>query len=109
LNQQVLSDGWYAYFGFRIPANRITCDGCMTEDGKRIDQACPVRPCVIQGGLATCAECDDYGCEKLAQRWVVYEQVAAQADSPVPEEDRERFIRPYENKARLSALRSERT
>jgi Protein of unknown function (DUF3795) len=45
--RQVLSDGWHEYFGFRIPADQIVCDGCMANNPKLIDQACPVRPCVI--------------------------------------------------------------
>jgi len=27
-NQQILSDGWFKYFGFRLPAEVICCDGC---------------------------------------------------------------------------------
>jgi hypothetical protein len=26
-NQQKLSDGWFKYFGFRIPPDQIICDG----------------------------------------------------------------------------------
>ena len=35
-NRQKLSDGWFKYFGFRIPPEEIQCDGCMSEhaDGK---------------------------------------------------------------------------
>lgn len=29
---QVLSGGWHRYYGFRIPASEITCDGCMADD-----------------------------------------------------------------------------
>jgi hypothetical protein len=56
-NRQILSDGWHTYFGFRIPADQICCDGCMSEDPKLIDTACPVRPCVLERGLASCATC----------------------------------------------------
>jgi hypothetical protein len=106
LNRQVLSDGWFLYFGFRIPPEGILCDGCMAVNPCLIDQACPVRPCVIERGLRNCAECSDFGCERLAQRLVVYEDIAAHMDVLIPEEDRARFIAPYENKARLEALRA---
>ena len=77
-SRQVLSDGWYKYFGFRIPADQIVCDGCMADDPKLIDQACPVRPCVIQRGLANCSECEDYSCERLGERLVLnVQQLAA--------------------------------
>jgi len=106
-NPHDLSDGWHKYFGFRIPAEDIICDGCMAEDAKPIDKTCPVRPCVIGRGLGTCAECSEYGCERLARRLVVYEDVAARFGGPIPEEDRARFIAPYENKCRLDQLRRE--
>ena len=107
-NRQVLSDGWHKCFGFRIPADQIVCDGCMADDPKLIDQACPVRPCVIERGLANCSECDDYGCEKLGERLVVYEEVVERVGKPIPQEDRARFIAPYENKVRLEELRAQR-
>ena len=104
-HQQILSDGWHKYFGFRIPAEDIICDGCMAENPRLIDKACPVRPCVIQRDLANCSECPDYICDKLADRLVVYEELAATHPSSIPLEDRARFIAPYENKARLDQLR----
>jgi hypothetical protein len=78
-NQQILSDGWYKYFGFRIPAEKIICDGCMADNPRLIDTKCPVRPCVLERGLANCADCPDYICEKLSDRFVVYEKLAAKA------------------------------
>ncbi len=107
-NQQSLSDGWHKYFGFRIPPDRIICDGCRAENGRLIDKTCPVRPCVIARALAHCAECPDYICDKVADRLVVYERLAATRSDPVPVEDRARFIEPYENKARLERLRGSR-
>jgi hypothetical protein len=105
-NQQTLSDGWFKYFGFRIPAGQIVCDGCMAQDPRLIDSSCPVRPCVIARGYDHCAQCPDYdGCERLAERLVVYEQVAARLAAPIPESDRLRFIAPYENKRRLDQFR----
>jgi hypothetical protein len=107
-NQEVLSDGWQKYFGFRIPPERIICDGCMAQNPRLIDKSCPVRPCVMQRGLGNCSECADYVCDKLADRIVVYEQLAAKRADAIPAEDRARFIRPYENKERLSHLRRAR-
>lgn len=104
-NRQALSDGWHKYFGFRIPAERVICDGCMSQNPRLLDTACPVRPCVLEKGLANCAECPDYVCGKLKERIVVYEELAAKQAGPIPEEDRERFIKPYENKERLDKLR----
>ena len=108
-NPQKLSDGWHKYFGFRIAAAEICCDGCMTENNppKLIDQSCPVRPCVIEKGLDNCAQCEQYVCEKLVERLVIYEEVRGRVGMEISEDDRLCFIRPYENKRRLDALRSE--
>ena len=107
-DQQVLSDAWHKYFGFRIPAEDILCDGCMADNPQLIDKECPVRPCVIERALQNCAQCPDYGCEKLGQRTVSYESVAARIEAPIPEKDRARFIEPYENKARLDEILARR-
>ena len=105
-NQQILSDGWHNYFGFRIPADQVICDGCTAAAPCLIDKSCPVRPCVIERRLRTCAECPEYVCAKLVDRLVVYDELEAKCPHPIPEEDRVRFITPYENKVRLDDLRA---
>ena len=106
-NRQKLSDGWHEYFGFRLSPADICCDGCMSENPRLIDQGCPVRPCVIERGLDNCAQCEAYeGCAKLAQRLVTYEGVEERVAVEIPDDDRECFIEPYENKVRLDALRN---
>ena len=105
-NKEKLSDGWFKYFGFRIPAEKITCDGCMTTTSNLLDKECPVRPCVIEKGIAHCGECDSYICEKLKERIVVYEDIKAKVKVEISEEDYRIFIQPYENKKRLDAIRA---
>lgn len=105
-NQQVLSDGWFKYFGFRIPPEAILCDGCMAENPTLIDDQCPVRPCVIARGLKNCAGCSEYVCARLAERLVDYEHVLQRLGAEIPDEDRRRFVEPYENQARLDKLRA---
>lgn len=105
-NRQKLSDGWFKYFGFRLPAEEICCDGCMSENPKLIDKDCPVRPCVIARGLDNCAQCERYVCDKLKQRLVVYEQLRKKAGAGITDDDYRCFIQAYENKLRLDALRS---
>jgi hypothetical protein len=107
-NQQKLSDGWYKYFGFRLHAAKIVCDGCMSDSPKLIDQSCPVRPCVIDKSLDNCSQCDSYICEKLTERLVDYEEVMNRVNTEIPEDDFLCFIHPYENKKRLEALRASR-
>lgn len=104
-NQQKLSDGWYQYFGFRLEPSTICCDGCLAEDPHLIDTGCPVRPCVMARGLDNCAQCDAYICDKLKERLVDLDEIKARVGQDIPEDDYLCFIRPYENKKRLEALR----
>ena len=105
-NRQKLSDGWYKYFGFRLPPERIICEGCMSDHPELIDKGCPVRPCVIEKGLDNCSQCERYVCEKLTERIVVYEQVKDRVAVEIPEDDYLCFIRPYENKKRLDSIKT---
>jgi hypothetical protein len=77
----------------------------MSQNPKLIDQACPVRPCVIEKGLDNCSQCEQYVCEKLTERLVVYEEVKNRINAEIPDDDHLCFIRPYENKKRLDGLR----
>jgi hypothetical protein len=93
------------YFGFRLSPESILGDGCMANNPRLIDNGCPVRPCVIARGKNNCAKCEDYICDKLTRRLVVGEDIRQKAGGSVPEDDYQCFIRPYENKRRLEALR----
>lgn len=104
-NAVLLSNGWFKYFGFRIPPEKILCPGCLSIDGQLIDQDCPVRPCVINHGLPTCASCGEYICSSLEERIVIYETIEQNTSYSIPSEDRDSFILPYENKSRLDKLR----
>ncbi|MGE5123536.1 MAG: DUF3795 domain-containing protein [Acidobacteriaceae bacterium] len=107
-NQQILSDGWYRYFGFRIEPASILCDGCMAERARLIDQNCPVRACTIERNLANCGLCPDYMCEKFKERVVDLREIQQRIGAVIPIEDYHRFILPYENKRRLDVYRQSR-
>ncbi len=58
---------WSTMYNAEITPEEINCDGC-SPGGKRVFQhctVCEIRKCGIQRGLANCAHCDDYTCEKL--------------------------------------------
>ena len=106
--RELLSDGWNKFFGFRIPSEDIYCEGCVSSDptgAELIDKKCPVRKCVIEKGIEDCSECEDYFCEKLESRLVSYEELAEKYGSEIDQDEREMFIRPYENKKRLEDMR----
>lgn len=106
-NRPLLSDGWFKYFGFRIPPEKIICEGCLGDQPQTLDLGCPVRPCVIARGLENCALCDQYGCEKLKERLVTFEGMQARFIENISDEDRKRFIQPYENTVRFEKIRQD--
>jgi hypothetical protein len=109
--QQKVSDGWFKYYGFRIPHEKIYCDDCLPENSdkpsRRIDNQCPVRPCVLAKGLPNCAYCDEYVCNKLSQRIVNLKEVADKQEKPVSQEEYNRYLKPYDNKTTLDNIRKE--
>jgi hypothetical protein len=105
--RRALSDGWFALYGFRIPAEEIICDGCMSRGEPRlIDKGCPVRPCAMAKGFDTCASCAEYCCEKLKPRLVDRAQLEAKLGRRLEDEEYESLVRPYESKERLDEIRS---
>lgn len=105
--RQLLSDGWYKYYGFRIEPSDIYCEGCISSNcltADLIDDECPVRPCVIEKGYENCSQCDDFVCEKFQERVVCLEDIQNQFDEKIKRNDYRYFIKPYENLKRLNEL-----
>ena len=50
-----------------ITVESVICDGCVTADGRHCGHwfDCQIRTCGMERGVANCAHCDDYACEKL--------------------------------------------
>jgi hypothetical protein len=50
-----------------LTAANILCDGCMAG-GRTIGHCaeCDIRLCALERGVTNCAECLDYGCDKLS-------------------------------------------
>jgi len=106
----LLSDGWYKYFGFRILPERIICDGCMSPGNpKLVDTGCPVRPCAIVKGVENCGYCGEYICGKLKERLVSRNEIEEKRGSPIPEEDYDSFVKPYDSKERLDQINIKET
>jgi hypothetical protein len=97
-DQQRTSDGWFRYYGFRIPPEQIRCDGCREErpSAYRIDRECPVRPCVVARGIDTCGGCPRRDCEHFKSREVTRESVEKRIGKPISTEDYRWFVLPYE-------------
>ena len=109
-DRQKVSDGWFKYYGFRIPTEEIYCDGCLVEDctnPRRIDQECEVRQCVLEHGLPNCAHCKDFICEKLSKKMIDTKKIAERVGGSIPHEDFKRFVKPYNGKSILEEVRRE--
>jgi hypothetical protein len=98
-DRQAISDGWHKYFGFRIPAERISCPGCAA-DADTLDKDCPVRPCAAQKGMDTCARCPSFGCDQLRSRMDIVESVLAKFGD-ISQKDHDLFFLPYLGRDRL--------
>jgi hypothetical protein len=106
--RQMLSDGWFKLFGFRIVPENIYCEGCISSNcltANLIDKGCPVRPCVIEKGYENCAQCDKFICEKLKERIVIFEDREEKVGFKISRSERKHIIKPYENFVRLSELK----
>jgi hypothetical protein len=66
--RQAVADKWNVEFGGSHTVEAIDCVGC-THAGKHsphCENSCEIRKCGLEKAVTTCAECADYGCEKLA-------------------------------------------
>ena len=54
-------------FGVTVTAEECICDGCL-GNGRKIGYCaeCAIRACASTMGIANCAHCSEYGCEKLS-------------------------------------------
>jgi hypothetical protein len=60
---------WSKQYSSNLKAEDINCDGC-TSGGNRFFghcKVCEIRKCGKQKGIANCAYCNEYPCEKLGE------------------------------------------
>lgn len=101
-DKQLMCDAWAKYFGSEIPPEAITsCEGCLEGGG---DPGCTVRSCTIEKSLDNCAHCQDFACEKLKDR-MNFVQDKLKDGVDVPEDEYERFIKPFLGKDYLEDIR----
>lgn len=103
-DKQDISRAFKQYYGFFVPPQDIkTCSGCQSSDVPN-DKECPVFPCVMEKGFKMCAECDDFGCDKLKQRMDIVEQIA-ENKKPIPQDDFEKYFKPFLSRQTLMEIR----
>ena len=64
---EALAKTWSKVYGTTLSADDCTCDGCHSVVGPWMSHCaeCDIRACGTEKGVATCAECSDYACDKL--------------------------------------------
>jgi hypothetical protein len=60
---------WSQEYGHEIKPEYVWCEGCLAEGERKCGHTreCDVRACALERGVANCARCDDYGCEKITK------------------------------------------
>jgi hypothetical protein len=60
---------WSEEFGGDLSIDDVRCDGCHSLEGPWMSHCseCKIRACGTQKGLANCAGCDEYACDKLTE------------------------------------------
>ncbi len=58
---------WTKQYNVDIKPEDINCDGCLSDTGRLVGHCyvCEMRKCGQERGVANCAYCNDYGCQKL--------------------------------------------
>lgn len=107
-DQKKLSDAWFMYYGLRMAPEKIICDGCSVDDSKNprlIDSNCKVRLCSIARKISSCAQCEDFPCDSIKDRMVDRREIETQLKIEISDSDYENYVKPYENRERLEAIR----
>jgi hypothetical protein len=65
--ERVAAEWREEYNAPNITVESVLCDGCLTDDGYKCGHCaeCEIRACGQARGVANCAHCADYGCDKL--------------------------------------------
>ena len=106
------SAAWAKYYHLQVPPQRMQCHGCAggkVEGLQFPDPKCEIRPCVLERGIETCADCRDYPCETLESRMKSCDRVVERCRGTIPADEFDRFIAPYDCRATLDAVRKKQS
>jgi hypothetical protein len=82
--ERVAADWRVQFKSPAITAESIVCDGCTGNESGRLAgycSVCDLRKCGMSRGLANCAYCSDYACDKLDKFLEPMPQVRAVLDN----------------------------
>jgi len=106
--QEEAARAWRTYYGLRIPAAEMGCNGCLSinRGGYRFPEPnCSFSACVLKKGLDNCAVCPDYPCPRLEARMKSCDRVRDKFRDKIPRSTFQKCIAPYDMRATLERLR----
>jgi hypothetical protein len=99
-----VSGDWDKYYDHHEEPENVDCKGCKA--GVREGNVnCVVRPCAIEKGVPTCAECGKFACEIIQKQMDAIKPIARKHRDTMPPEDYDRYVAPYESEERLRKLK----
>jgi hypothetical protein len=64
--REKLVNAWRKYLGHEMyTTENVACDGCKSKGNKVADKNCQARPCAREKGFESCAQCNEFPCNKL--------------------------------------------
>ncbi len=89
------------------PHHTQPCDGCLSV-GYVARKDCRIRKCANSRSLDTCAECEELFCSLLKEDMKIIECAVERFRGDVPEEDFNRYLKPFLIREVLLTIRSEK-
>lgn len=99
-DRERVREDWIKYYNHEAEIDEVECKGCMAGP-REGNPNCQVRPCAIDKGVATCAECSEFACEMIVRQMNAIVPIAEKHAGSMSSEDYQRYIAPYESEKKL--------
>jgi hypothetical protein len=108
--REKLVAGWRRIFGHQqYTAENVKCAGCRGT-GEVADKQCKARPCAMARQLDSCAQCDEFPCDKVRNLLASREGLliyCRPGSGPVSEEEYNLCMRQFESMPNLIKILAE--
>lgn len=83
IRREETAELWSRLYDARIEPGQINCVGCGAVDGVLFQHCsvCEIRKCALARGIATCAECEEYACERLLEFFTMVPDARVQLEA----------------------------
>lgn len=95
--------GFLKYFKSELEGEILAgCRGCPAGG----DENCTVKACAAEKNIENCGFCQELPCDKVREKMIVIEKYFDDV-SALSERDRELYVEPYRNEARLLKIQKD--